>query len=61
MQHYQDLLIDALLDQGFTVDEAEHLVALQEQLERERHQELQRQEFARWLVRNSKITEFDSK
>lgn len=58
MQQYQDLLIDVLLDQGFSVDEAEHLVALQEELERERHKEQQRQEFARWLVKNSKLTEF---
>jgi hypothetical protein len=59
MQQYQDLLIDALLDQGFTVEEAEHLIGLQEELERQRQQEHQRQEFARWLVLNSKITEFD--
>lgn len=30
MQQYQDLLIDILLDQGFSLDEAQDLIALQE-------------------------------
>jgi DNA-binding transcriptional MerR regulator len=30
MQQYQDLLIDVLLDQGFSLDEAQHLIALQD-------------------------------
>ncbi len=36
MRQYEDLLIDALLDHGFTVEEAERLVALQARVERER-------------------------
>ncbi len=30
-QRYVDLLIDALLDEGFTVDEARRLILLQEE------------------------------
>ena len=33
MHHYEDLLVDLLLDSGFTVDEATKLVALQTELE----------------------------
>lgn len=38
MRQYEDLLIDVLLDHGFTVEEAVRLVALQERAERERCQ-----------------------
>lgn len=58
MQQYQDLLIDALLDQGFTLEEAEELIALQDRFETEHLREQQRRAFARWLVDNRKITEF---
>lgn len=48
MNHqYEDLLIDALLDEGFTLEEAMNLIALQERLDREsrehRHQQRQQQ------------------
>jgi hypothetical protein len=33
MHQYEDLLIDLLLDSGFTIDEAVNLVALQTRLE----------------------------
>ncbi len=33
MQQYIDLLIDALLDEGFTVEEASKLIQLREQHE----------------------------
>ncbi|HEY7984443.1 MAG TPA: hypothetical protein VID73_09755 [Ktedonobacterales bacterium] len=36
MRPYDDLLIDALLDRGFTTEEAQHLIALQDRVERER-------------------------
>lgn len=36
MNQYEDLLVDALLDDGFTLDEAMQLIALQEQIERRR-------------------------
>jgi hypothetical protein len=35
MHQYEDLLVDLLLDSGFTVDEAVKLVALQTKLENE--------------------------
>lgn len=49
MNHYEDLLVDALLDRGFTVDEAECLVELQARVERERREEEERARFARWM------------
>lgn len=36
MSQYEDLLIDALLDYGFTLDEAVRLIELQERNERKR-------------------------
>ena len=47
-QYYQDLLIDALLEFGFTLDEAMRLIALHEQVERERRDELLRRQFLNW-------------
>ncbi len=52
MQQYQDLLIDALLDQGFTLFEAERLVTLQERFEHEHRQTQQQQECRHWLEMN---------
>ena len=46
MNHYEDLLVDALLDRGFTLDEAERLIALQAQVERDRREEEERARFA---------------
>ena len=51
MNQYEDLLVDALLDRGFTLAEAERLVALQERLERERREEEERAQFAQWMSR----------
>lgn len=59
-QYYLDLLIDALLDQGFTLGEAERLIALQERVEREINDETQRRAFVRWLVDHQKLNEFPS-
>lgn len=60
MQHqYEDLLVDALLDVGFTVEEALRLIALQERVERERVEERERREFAEWMARISSIYETD--
>ena len=36
MRQYEDLLIDALLDSGFTVEEAVRLITLQERVDHER-------------------------
>jgi DNA-binding transcriptional MerR regulator len=54
MQQYQDLLIDALLDQGFSLAEAERLITLQERLEQARIKVQQQREIDRWLIANSK-------
>jgi len=43
MRQFEDLLIDALLDNGFTVEEALRLIALQERIENERRQAWARQ------------------
>ncbi len=48
-QYYQDLLIDALLDYGFTLEEALRLVALHERIERERREEEARRRLISWL------------
>lgn len=55
MHQYEDLLVDALLDVGFTVEEALRLIALQERVERERQEEQERREFAEWMARISSI------
>ncbi len=57
MNQYEDLLIDALLDRGFTVDEAVRLIALQERLEHERQEEEARRQFAQWMARISSVGE----
>lgn len=51
MNQYEDLLVDVLLDQGFSVEEAERLIELQERVERARREEEERRAFARWLAR----------
>ncbi len=38
VSQYEDLLIDVLLDHGFSVEEAERLIALQNKLQRRRQQ-----------------------
>lgn len=51
MHQYEDLLVDVLLDRGFTVDEALRLIALQERVERERSEEDERRRFIEWMMR----------
>ena len=49
-QHqHEDLLVDALLDYGFSLDEALNLIALQERIERERRAEQRKQQREQWL------------
>jgi hypothetical protein len=48
-QYYQDLLVDALLDCGFTLEEALRLIALHERIERERREEERRRRLTSWL------------
>ena len=48
---HEDLLVDALLDRGFTVDEALHLIELQNRLERQRREAEELKRFAEWMGR----------
>ncbi|MFI5274166.1 MAG: hypothetical protein ACHQ4H_14115 [Ktedonobacterales bacterium] len=51
MHQYEDLLVDALLDEGFSVDEALRLIALQERVEHQRQEDDERARFAEWMAR----------
>jgi hypothetical protein len=53
MHQYEDLLVDALLDRGFTVDEAIRLIELQNRIERERREVEEQQRFSQWLAQKS--------
>jgi hypothetical protein len=57
VNQYEDLLVDALLDRGFTVEEAIRLIELQERVERERREEDDRKKFAEWMGRISGASE----
>jgi hypothetical protein len=58
-QSYSDLLIDALLDEGFSVDEAQRLIQLQEEYEvRKATEETNYHRFARWLVEHGRLSEW---
>ena len=58
-QQYLDLLIDALLDEGFTVEEAHRLIRLQEEYEERRAtEETNYHRFARWLVEHGRLSEW---
>lgn len=60
MQQYMDLLIDALLDEGFTVEEASKLIALREDYEqRQATQITNHHRFVRWLVEHDRISDWD--
>ena len=48
MSQYEDLLIDALLDDGFTLDEALRLIELQACFDSDRRAETGEQPPARW-------------
>lgn len=49
MRQYEDLLIDALLDSGFTLEEAFRLIALQERYEVEHSWQMERHRLAEWI------------
>ena len=56
---HQDLLIDALLDEGFNVEEACSLIKLQaEYEERLAHEETNHHRFVRWLVEHGRLSEW---
>ncbi len=59
MMQYRDLLIDALMDQDFTLDEAEQLISLRERLERQQLLEEAQRNFARWLVKQGRLNELN--
>jgi hypothetical protein len=59
-QHYMDLLIDALLDEGFTVEEASTLITLREDYEeRQATQITNYHRFIRWLVEHERISDWN--
>jgi len=59
MQQYIDLLIDALLDEGFTVEEANRLIQLREEYEeRQATQETNYHRFVRWLVQQGRLSDY---
>ncbi len=59
MQQYMDLLIDALLDEGFTVEEASRLIYLREEHEeRLANEETNHHRFVRWLVEHGRISDY---
>ena len=49
MRQYEDLLIDALLDYGFTLEEASRLIALQNRCLDEQRDEEERRRFVSWM------------
>jgi hypothetical protein len=59
MHQYDDLLIDVLLDEGFTLAEAERLVAFQKYVGRERFDAQLFQEYQHWVEGNFKSKETD--
>ena len=59
MQQYIDLLIDALLDEGVTVEEASKLIQLREQHEeRNARQETNYHRFVRWLIEDGRLSDW---
>jgi hypothetical protein len=59
MQQDMDLLIDALLDEGFTVEEASKLITLREDYEERQAHIANHRRFIRWLVEHGKISDWD--
>ena len=59
MQQYIDLLIDTLLDEGFTVDEAQSLIYLREAYEQQQAiQETNYHRFIRWLIEHGRLSDW---
>ncbi len=59
MQRYIDLLIDALLDEGFTVEEARKLIELLEQYDEQKaKQETNHRRFVRWLIEHGRLSDW---
>jgi hypothetical protein len=59
MQQYSDLLIDALLDEGFTVEEANRLIELREAYEEQlAREEIPYQRFTHWLIEYGHLSDY---
>jgi DNA-binding transcriptional MerR regulator len=59
MQQFIDLLIDALLDEGFTLEEASKLIQLREHHEeRNARQETNYHRFVRWLIEHGRLSDW---
>jgi len=59
MQQFIDLLIDALLDEGFTVEEASKLIQLREQHDKQNaRQETNYHRFVRWLIEHGRLSDW---
>ena len=59
MQQYIDLLIDALLDEGFTVEEASRLIQFREEFEEMRAtEETNHHRFVRWLIEHGRLSDW---
>lgn len=59
-QQFLDLLIDALLDEGFTVEEASKLIALREDYEKRQAMQITNyHRFIRWMVDHGLISDWD--
>jgi hypothetical protein len=59
-QQFLDLLIDALLDEGFTVEEASKLIALREDYEERQATRITNyHRFIRWMVDHGLISDWD--
>jgi hypothetical protein len=59
MQQYTDLLIDALLDEGFTVEEASKLIQLSEQYDEQQATRITNyHRFVRWLVEQGRLSDW---
>ena len=59
MQQYLDLLIDALLDEGFTVEEANRLIQLREEHEEQlATEETNYHRFIRWLIEHGRLSDW---
>ncbi|GHO67205.1 hypothetical protein KSC_060970 [Ktedonobacter sp. SOSP1-52] len=58
-QQYVDLLVDALLDEGFTLDESLKLIQLQEKYEEQLLiEETNYHRFVRWLVEHGRLSDW---
>ena len=59
MQQYIDLLIDALLDEGFTVEEASRLIQFRAEFEERRAtEETNHHRFVRWLIEHGRLSDW---